>query len=258
MAQPVLYKTNLPAKVKAYEGATWLLRYGGYAEGDKLPSERVLSDRMGVSRTALRTLVDSLVETAAIETRHGSGTYVMPKRPLKMLNASCEYAASVEGVGMVPGTRVISLARVAADGEAAARLEVEEGDEVWKLVRVRTADGEPCLAELAYFSCERFPDLDKHIDDYDSLCRLMREVYGVEFVYGYETVNIEKADPYGAALLGIQEGKTCYRELIVDRDSDNVPVEYSKHLVRPDRYQFANCETLAGFEGELDLSWLAT
>jgi GntR family transcriptional regulator len=242
--------------MKAYEGAMWLLRYGGYGEGDKLPSERVMSERLGVSRTALRTLVDSLIDTSVIETRHGSGTYVLPKRPLKVVQHAKSFTDTIDQAGMAAGSRVISCRHIEADAEVASQLEISEGDDVWKLVRVRTVDGEPCAVEVAYFPYARFPGLDERIEETGSLVELLRERYGTELVYGYETLSVTLADAYGAALLGIEEGRPCYRECIVDRDSDDVPIEYSKELVRADRYQYASVETAPGFEGELDLSWL--
>ena len=55
-----------------------LLDEGGFAPGDRLPSERVLSERLGVSRTTLRQGIKVLESIGRLETRVGSGTYVCP------------------------------------------------------------------------------------------------------------------------------------------------------------------------------------
>lgn len=44
--------------------------------GDKLPSERELSEELGVSRTVLREAIKALEERELVEVRHGSGTFV--------------------------------------------------------------------------------------------------------------------------------------------------------------------------------------
>ncbi|MEE1132138.1 MAG: GntR family transcriptional regulator [Caryophanon sp.] len=44
--------------------------------GDKLPSERVLAERLSVSRSAVREALRSLELLGLIETRHGGGTFL--------------------------------------------------------------------------------------------------------------------------------------------------------------------------------------
>lgn len=44
--------------------------------GDKLPSERVLSERLGVGRSSVREALRSLELLGLIETRHGGGTFL--------------------------------------------------------------------------------------------------------------------------------------------------------------------------------------
>ena len=53
-----------------------LILQGILRPGERLPSERELSDRMGVSRPSLREAVGELHERGLLETRPGSGIYV--------------------------------------------------------------------------------------------------------------------------------------------------------------------------------------
>jgi GntR family transcriptional repressor for pyruvate dehydrogenase complex len=48
------------------------------APGARLPAERVLAERLGVSRPALRETLSTLVASGVLETRRGSGTYLAP------------------------------------------------------------------------------------------------------------------------------------------------------------------------------------
>ena len=50
--------------------------HGDYPPGDRLPSERELAERLGVSRPAVREAIGQLVEGGVLESRRGSGTYV--------------------------------------------------------------------------------------------------------------------------------------------------------------------------------------
>jgi DNA-binding FadR family transcriptional regulator len=49
----------------------------GLRAGDRLPSERALAERLGVSRTALREATRRLVDLGIVEPRRGAGTYLL-------------------------------------------------------------------------------------------------------------------------------------------------------------------------------------
>ena len=53
-----------------------LIRSRRYGPGDKLPSERVLADDLGISRNLVREALRGLVGMGILETRPGSGTIV--------------------------------------------------------------------------------------------------------------------------------------------------------------------------------------
>ncbi|WP_454727612.1 MULTISPECIES: FadR/GntR family transcriptional regulator [Cupriavidus] len=49
---------------------------GTFSAGDRLPSERELAGRLGVSRPAVREAIGALQNEGRVMTKHGSGTYV--------------------------------------------------------------------------------------------------------------------------------------------------------------------------------------
>src|SRR6218665_596324 len=53
-----------------------LVRQGEFLPGQRLPSERALADRFGVSRTAVREAIIALELQGVVEVRGGSGIYV--------------------------------------------------------------------------------------------------------------------------------------------------------------------------------------
>jgi GntR family transcriptional repressor for pyruvate dehydrogenase complex len=61
-----------------------LVSSGALRPGDKLPSERELAGRLGVSRPTLREAVRGLVIMGLLETRHGAGTFVVRAAPLEV------------------------------------------------------------------------------------------------------------------------------------------------------------------------------
>ncbi len=84
--------TTLPERLAA------LISVTGLRPGDKLPPERALAARLGVSRASLREALQGLTHEGRLQTRHGSGHYlqapplaaslVAPLAPLMRKNPS--------------------------------------------------------------------------------------------------------------------------------------------------------------------------
>jgi len=52
------------------------IKNGSYSLGDKLPPERIIAEKMGVSRPSVREAISALQISGVLETRPGDGTYV--------------------------------------------------------------------------------------------------------------------------------------------------------------------------------------
>lgn len=63
---------------RAIRGIRALILEDGLVAGDRLPAERDLAGRLGVSRPALREAIRRLVDAQLLDVRHGSGAYLAP------------------------------------------------------------------------------------------------------------------------------------------------------------------------------------
>ncbi|OLT47725.1 GntR family transcriptional regulator [Saccharomonospora sp. CUA-673] len=70
MARPRLYEQVLDRLREYVTGA-------GLGAGDKLPAERELAQRLGVSRTSIKQAIVVLQVQGLVEARHGGGTYLV-------------------------------------------------------------------------------------------------------------------------------------------------------------------------------------
>ena len=70
------------------------IRKGVYEAGDKLPTEPVLVEQFGVSRTVIREAIAELRADGLVRSRHGIGVFVekakRPKGGLMLLNQVSE------------------------------------------------------------------------------------------------------------------------------------------------------------------------
>jgi GntR family transcriptional repressor for pyruvate dehydrogenase complex len=60
------------------------VREGSWAASARLPAERTLADSMGVSRSTVREAIQRLVSKGMLETKPGSGVYVVQKQPARL------------------------------------------------------------------------------------------------------------------------------------------------------------------------------
>ena len=133
-----------PLYAQAGEVLRDLVQRGGYAPGDRLPSEIELSQQLGISRPTLREALRLLEEEGSIVRRHGVGTFVAQSQPV--IESGLEVLESIERSAQRLGLGT-SMAEVAIEERAAAPRELRalglEGDTtVTSVTRVITAGGQ--------------------------------------------------------------------------------------------------------------------
>ena len=133
-----------PLYAQAGEALRNLVQRGGYAPGDRLPSEIELSQQLGISRPTLREALRLLEEDGSIVRRHGVGTFVAQSQPV--IESGLEVLESIERSAQRLGLST-SMAEVAIEERAAAPRELRalgaEGDTtVTAVTRVITAGGQ--------------------------------------------------------------------------------------------------------------------
>lgn len=116
---------HAPADAVAHEGDPLTMRLVEWLSelpsGTKLPSERELAERLGVSRTALRDRFSRLESMGVLERRTGSGTYVRSLSPA-MTGESFALslaATNLDSYSMVPVRRALEreAVRLAASSD---------------------------------------------------------------------------------------------------------------------------------------------
>jgi GntR family transcriptional regulator, transcriptional repressor for pyruvate dehydrogenase complex len=100
-----------------------LIEKGSFAETGKLPTEAVLAQEFGVSRTVIREAVSRLKNEGMVEPRQGSGVFIVERAGIRPLRI--DYAQAAE-----PGAVVQILAlRRAIEAEVASEAALRRTDE---------------------------------------------------------------------------------------------------------------------------------
>jgi GntR family transcriptional regulator len=135
------------------------IQAGRLRQGDPLPAERVLADSLGISRVTVRKALDKLRGDGLIVRRHGARSEVNP-RVEKALSGLSSFSEDMRQRGLVPGSRWVRRRLVRPDPAEMLALGVAAGTPVWRLERVRLADGRPIALEVATVPQRFLPSID--------------------------------------------------------------------------------------------------
>ena len=166
-----------------------------------------------------------------------SGKVTRPKisQSFTMSISSFEDAMRLEG--RLPKTNVLVFRRERASASVARRLSLNEGDEVYRLVRLRYADDLPNVFVESFIPCGPYPGLEAFDLNETSLYAAM-ERCGSPVTSAHRRLEAIKADSAAAALLDVEPGDPLLLFHTVARNADNLPVEYSVATYRGESNSF--------------------
>ncbi|MGN9780292.1 GntR family transcriptional regulator [Nonomuraea sp. ZG12] len=226
--------TGVPAHVQIER---WLLESiaGGEMEpGDRLPGERELAARLGVSRMTLRQALATLERDGVLVRVPGrrGGAFVTEPRIECDLTGLAGFTEQMRRAHLRAEARILVAATVPASPAVAAALEVAAGEPVHEVARVRSAGQTPVALERSFF-----PALPGFLaqDLGGSLYALLAGHYDLAPRTALEHLDPVVAAPAEAAELGIEPGTPL---MLIERTAyaaGGVPVEYARDLFRPDR-----------------------
>lgn len=206
---------------------------GLLSRGEKLPPERELAVRLGVSRMTLRHALASLERRGLVSRRVGrdGGTFV--GEPKLELSGTAALSDQLRGLGLTAGARVLS-ARERAAGADASALGLSAAEAVLEIVRIRLVAGEPIALERTVVAADAFPGL---LDDElgGSLYEVMRRRFGEAPVRADERLEAGLATAAEAEALEIAAGEPVLRVERTAYAASGRAVEHGRDTFRADR-----------------------
>ncbi len=235
---PINRDSAEPLYLQIRQAILHAIQDGTLAPHQRVPSERELSEMLGVSRMTARQALQTLINDGYLYTVPGKGTFVAcgPKIEQNLQRLS-GFTEEVRQQGFQPGSRVLAVERVPAGVEEAGALQVQPGTMLLRLTRQRLVDNVPVALESAHLVYARFPDLENIDFSRHSLYEVLQDRYGIRLVHARQCIEAQQADEEVAALLGLATGMPVLAMQRTTYDVDGQPVEFVRSFYRADRFR---------------------
>jgi GntR family transcriptional regulator len=224
---------STPLYLQVRKGLVRAIKDGIFKPEEALPSERDLSEMLGVSRVTARKAIDALSREGVIVRRHGSGNYIAPmlEQPLSRLSSFTE---ELSQRGFTPSSRWLRRQLAPATGDELLSFGLSPGAQVARLDRVRLADGVPMAFEASVLPAA-FVAAPEEVKD--SLYVYLKE-HGFEPARALQHFSAVNASVRQARLLSIPEGAALVHVTRVAYLADGRMVESTQTFCRSDYYDF--------------------
>lgn len=221
----------------------------GWPKDRPIPSERQLMQLTGLSRMTVRQAIAELVHEGMLRRDHGRGTFVGDSRIMRALTGHSSFRDIVQRQGAQPSTRVVRQRIVPANSAQATLLQIEPGESIYDLVRLRLIDDEPVMVDYTHIPVRICPQLAS-ADLTGSLYDFLTTICSVPAQYSSDTIEAVAAADEVAKLLEVDAGAPLLLMRRLARTVGDVPLEITDEYVRPDRcvYRVENPSGEAGID----------
>lgn len=145
---------------KAYESIRRLITSSPWHPGDKIPSEKELSEKLDISRSSLREALSRLEQEGVLNAVRGQGRYLSNLSSLQVDRPMTKYESiteMIEALGHKVSTAVLEIEEAPADAACAVALETEVGTPMIRLLRIRYGDDDPLVVSENYIERSLLP-----------------------------------------------------------------------------------------------------
>lgn len=214
------------------------IKNGDYQEGQLIPKEVDLAEQLNVSRPTVRHAIRNLVQAGYLERRKKRGTIVTQTKIKQQFTHVIEsYNTEIQNNGLVAKTQVLNFSTEKASDEVAEALTIKPNTEVYKLVRLRSADNKPVVFVVTYLPIAQLPDLQKIDFTHHSLYSELAKA-GLEITHVSRKIEVHPATEEEAQLLETDIKAPIFYFHTIGFTKDYRALEYSIASYRGDLNYF--------------------
>lgn len=228
---------KVPVYIQIHNEIRKEIESGKWAVGERIPSERQLSQDFDVSRMTLRQAIQTLVDEGILQRQVGSGTYVASSKVQEKMSGTTSFTEITESQGKQPSSKTVSYHVADPSISEMKKLKLNDGDQVLRMERIRYADKQPICFEVATIPVNIVNSLNKK-DITSSLYKALEDKAGLKLGNATQTVSAILASEKIANFLNVKRGSAVLRVRQVTTLDDERPFEYVRSQYAGDRFEF--------------------
>lgn len=231
-------KSATPLYLQLANNLSTAIHAGTLQPDEALPSERILSEHLSISRVTARKAIDMLCNRGLLIKKQGSGTFIMPKtEPPKIeqpLSRLTNFSEQLRQRGFLPGSQWISRETGIASVEEILSLGISPNTVVSRIKRLRTADNVVVAIESTTIPAQYLPD-PKLVTD--SLYNYL-DITGAAPIRALQHIRAVNATPEQAKLTGIIQGAAMMFVTRIGFHANGSAIELTHSYCHSDYYDF--------------------
>ena len=221
---------------QAEQALRGLIANGEWPTGSQIPNEDRLGAMLGISRITLRHALRKLEEAGLLRREHGRGTFVRSATVVAGVRGLTSFTEEMHSLGLSVGSRLLEAEMIQATAEIAEPLDIDVGDGVVRLKRLRLGNDNPIGIQTAHLPAARVPGLLDDDGIKHSLYGTLKALYGIAPVEAREVYRIGVVAPEDAEALQPAAGSPAFVVERVTFDKAG-PFEFAVSTMRGDRYE---------------------
>lgn len=206
-------------------------------EDTQIPSEREICEIYDVSRTTVRQAMDELEKEGYIYKIHGKGTFVSPKRMNQDLSAFYSFTEEMKKLGKQPSSEVTGFEVVQAGEHISDMFKIGNEDLLYKISRIRKADGIHMMYETTYIPYDRFKGITREKLENKPLYDILSKEYNVRISSAEEYFRPILTNKIESVYLDIKEGSPSLKIERFTYEKGEV-IEYTVSVARGDKFKY--------------------
>ncbi len=204
--QPLDKGSHIPLYLQLTSQLIQMIEKGELRPGDKIESERELSEILNVSRITSRLAIQELLKSGLIYREQGRGTFVAESK-MRNVQGFTSFTEDMTKRGLKPGSQILLQEVIPAEDSLARMLHINPGDPTIHLVRLRTANDHPVALQYSHLPQKLCPGLESEPMADMSLFAILRKKHFVYPAWTEASVEAASALQEEAHLLGLKPGE---------------------------------------------------
>ena len=233
------FERRTPHYLRIYRDLKTQIADGVLAPNERLPPQRELAARHGVTVMTVRQALQLLEQEEAVVVRHGLGTFVAPQRIHYAMGNLRSFAQEVTHQGLELKTRVLRRELSEPHPHVADLLRLEAGEPVLSIERLRFVGPEP----VVYQHSQLQPWLAEAVERVDltdiSLYDYLQSELRIELTHAQERIHAIGLGAHEATLLEREPASAALLSERVTFSVAGVPVMFDRAFLPGDRVSVA-------------------